>query len=1098
MTASILGNMKPGMADITLPDLPPWANSLKDQFAFETQMRGVTYFKAGKVTLLRADDESIDAVVKGTQPYIVKVVHGNSNAVGRNDDLHVSCSCPHFARGYLCKHLFATLLAAGENKAIQTSPRTRSTRRGETQDWRKLLRLPSEPTASSDIAFSNSGGDWKISYLLDFEWQQVSVTAVKQRILKNGQPGKQMSRVLANILDSDELPEVDRRVLEALVHIQHVSALKRRDYWGARNRNVGLHDLLIDRLTARTLFPDLAATGRCCFRAHGRRIADPLRLGSPMEAEITYEVDAASVTPGSKHLEYIPMIQLADEIIPFEQIKHRFLGRPLYLVYNERLYSLADVDSTWGQAMQDAGYRVRVPKTEVKELYMAGIEQQGPALPVPEEFAPVLLDMPPPAPCLEIDPPHVGEAISASMFFDYAGKEIDARDTRSALLDVDSWTRIERQPEEEALLTERLLQIGATAEETGFTVPGDSLFEALEALAPLMEAGWRVRGRDQRVFAPKGTCAVRIASSGMDWFDLEGDVTFGDLIIPLPKAIRVWLRGETTITLDDGRVGVLPKGWFDQYASRLGLGRSMRETAEGGDRLRFHNAHALLLDDLLDQADQSRVGMDFSDFRRRMHAFAGIDPPEPPTLFHGTLRSYQRDALGWFDFLASFGFGGVLADDMGLGKTVSALAWLALLKERHPQSTPGPSLVVAPTSLVFHWQDEARRFCLALRVLPYIGKNRAALIEAIPEHDLVVTTYGLLRRDIAMLRDIDWTLVLLDESQAIKNPSAQTAKAARVLHAKHRVCMTGTPLENRLDELWSQLHFLNPDLLGSRKSFDERFSKPVSEGQEGAKSVLQALVKPFMLRRTKNSVAADLPEKQESVIVCEPTPAQAKVYAKLRKHYRNEILRTVDANGLARSKIKVIEGLLRLRQAACHPALVGEAEAGSGKLDTMIERLVEVVSEGHKALVFSQFTKFLSLIQERLDAVGLIYTRLDGRTSVAKRKERVESFQDASGPPVFLISLKAGGVGLNLTAADYVFIMDPWWNPAAEAQAMDRAHRIGQTKTVFAYKLICKDTIDEQVLKLQDAKKDLARIIEHGTTSTIASLTREDLDALFS
>ena len=404
--------------------------------------------------------------------------------------------------------------------------------------------------------------------------------------------------------------------------------------------------------------------------------------------------------------------------------------------------------------------------------------------------------------------------------------------------------------------------------------------------------------------------------------------------------------------------------------------------------------------------------------------------------------------------------------------------------------------MVAPTSLLFNWRDEAARFCPELKVLTYAGLDRAGHVTRFEEYDIVLTTYGLLRRDVETLRETRWRCLILDESQAIKNPDSQTAKAALVLPAERRLCMTGTPLENRLDELWSQMHFLNRNMLGSRASFNTRFGQPVAQGDGAARDLLQRAIRPFVLRRTKEAVAKDLPEKQESVIRCEMTVGQAKVYARLHNHYRSEILAAVDAHGLGRSKIKVLEGLLRLRQAACHPGLVGEEAAGSGKLEELCRSLREVVDEGHKALVFSQFTRFLELIRKRLEAEGVAYEYLDGRTPAKSRETRVATFQNPAGPPVFCISLKAGGVGLNLTAADYVFIMDPWWNPAAEAQAVDRTHRIGQDKKVFAYRLISVDTIDEKVLLLQQNKRDLAELLSQGATSTIGSLTREDLEAL--
>jgi SNF2 family DNA or RNA helicase len=552
--------------------------------------------------------------------------------------------------------------------------------------------------------------------------------------------------------------------------------------------------------------------------------------------------------------------------------------------------------------------------------------------------------------------------------------------------------------------------------------------------------------------------------------------------------VRAYLRGETVVDLGNGETGLLPQDWLAQHARMLELGDTGRAK---DDALHFHSAHAQLLDELLEQCpDQPR---DFLELRQKFKTFAGVTPPEPPAAFTGTLRPYQREALGWFDFLASFGFGGVLADDMGLGKTIQALAWMALGQER---GVTGPNLVVAPTSLLFNWRDEAARFAPGVRVLTYAGSGRGGLETHFQDHDLILTTYGLLRRDVEILRETPWRCVILDESQAIKNPDSQTAKAARLLPAEHRLCLTGTPLENRVDELWSQMQFLNPGLLGSRQSFEHRFAKPLAQGDTEAKDMLQRFLKPFLLRRTKDAVAKDLPDKQESVIHCEMTEAQAKIYERLHVHYRAEILAAVETKGLQHSQIKVLEGLLRLRQAACHPALVGEEGAGSGKLEELATLVADVVAEGHKALIFSQFTRFLSHIRAKLREIGVDHEYLDGRTPLKTREKRVASFQSPDGPPVFCISLKAGGVGLNLTAADYVFIMDPWWNPAVEAQAVNRAHRIGQDKKVFAYRLISQDSIDEKVLALQQEKKDLADALLDGATTSIGALTKEDLERL--
>ncbi len=420
-----------------------------------------------------------------------------------------------------------------------------------------------------------------------------------------------------------------------------------------------------------------------------------------------------------------------------------------------------------------------------------------------------------------------------------------------------------------------------------------------------------------------------------------------------------------------------------------------------------------------------------------------------------------------------------------------------------------------PRSLVFNWIEEARRFAPNLRVLNYTGLERKASFEQLREFDLVVTTYGTLRRDIAQIREIEFDYAILDEAQAIKNGASQAAKACRLLHTRHRLAMTGTPVENHLGELWSLLEFLNPGMLGRCNKLTDLFvtgrngrrgkladaaedSDPVAAEQNGAVALLARALRPFLLRRTKQQVLTELPAKTEQTLYCELDERERKRYDELREHYRQSLLARVSRDGVNKSKIHVLEALLRLRQAACHPGLIDKKKVGesSSKLETLLEQLTEVLAEGHKALVFSQFTSLLAIVRRQLDERKIVYEYLDGRT--VKRQAKVERFQTDPDCRLFLISLKAGGQGLNLTAADYVFILDPWWNPAVEAQAVDRAHRIGQDRNVFAYRLIARDTVEEKILKLQEHKRGLADAIISADNSLLRNLTAEDLQLLLS
>jgi SNF2 family DNA or RNA helicase len=434
---------------------------------------------------------------------------------------------------------------------------------------------------------------------------------------------------------------------------------------------------------------------------------------------------------------------------------------------------------------------------------------------------------------------------------------------------------------------------------------------------------------------------------------------------------------------------------------------------------------------------------------------------------------------------------------MGLGKTVMVLA---LLERRRTGSDdaegePRPSLAVVPRSLVFNWKNEAARFAPQLRVLDYTGSSRDAA--SITDYDLVLTTYGTLRRDAVYLKEHSFDYVILDEAQAVKNSTTASAKAVRLLRGRHRLALSGTPIENHIGELWSLFDFLNPGLLGTAQAFKTATAAQTRAEREDLAMVTQA-VRPLILRRTKAQVAPELPPRTEQTIHCELEAPQRRFYDELRAHYRSTLLARVARSGLARSKMQVLEALLRLRQVACHPGLVDarRLDEPSAKFDVLLPQLTEVVEEGHKALVFSQFTSFLSLLRARLDGNGVSYEYLDGQTR--DRAARVARFNTDAECRIFLISLKAGGLGLNLTTADYVFLLDPWWNPAVEAQAIDRAHRIGQDKHVFAYRLIASDTVEEKVAELQQTKRELADAILTADPALVRNLSAEDLEWLLS
>ncbi len=617
----------------------------------------------------------------------------------------------------------------------------------------------------------------------------------------------------------------------------------------------------------------------------------------------------------------------------------------------------------------------------------------------------------------------------------------------------------------------------------------------LDKVPKLAAAGFEIFGEENlkniRVNRHPPSLSVNI-TSGIDWFDVQAVVKFGDVSVPLAEIKRALRKKRRYVKLADGTIGQLPEEWLARYKRLFGLAT---ETDEENDTLRFADFHAALLDELAEEAEQARADKAFRERLERLKAFQGIEEHPLPQGLRGELRPYQVAGYNWLHFLHDYGFGGILADDMGLGKTVQVLAFLLSLREQgHPQA---PDLVVVPRSLLVNWQREVEKFTPDLKVLTYFGPSRPP-VEKFASYDLVLTTYGVMRVDAEKLRAYRFHYIVLDESQAIKNPLAKTARVARRLQSEHRLAMTGTPVENNTFELWAQFAFVMPGLLGSLDYFKDEFVKPIEKANdEQTAQTLRKMVYPFILRRTKEQVAPELPPRTERIVYCDMEPAQRRFYLKIRDYYREMLLGLIAEEGLDKSRMKILEGLLRLRQISNHPKLVDPQFHGdSGKMEVLLDTLETLHSEGHKALVFSQFVQMLHLVQAELAARGIPYTYLDGSTR--DRQAQVDRFQNDPSVPFFLISLKAGGVGLNLTAADYVIHIDPWWNPAVERQASDRTHRIGQDKPVFIFKLITRDSVEEKILQLQEKKKELVEKLITTEGSFFKDLTPEDVQALFS
>lgn len=580
-----------------------------------------------------------------------------------------------------------------------------------------------------------------------------------------------------------------------------------------------------------------------------------------------------------------------------------------------------------------------------------------------------------------------------------------------------------------------------------------------------------------------------VAGDSSDYFELKVTVRWGEQEVPLKEIRHAILHHQDTIMLEDGTLGHIPEAWISEYSLLL------RSATEEDGMLRVSKMHYTLLEDLVDRIEGADLRKEIEERRKKLLDYETSSLSPVSEEVKASLRPYQQSGFRWLQTLDQLGWGGCLADDMGLGKTLQTICFLQYVKERYPGST---QLVVCPTSLIFNWESEIQKFCPSMKFHVHYGAQREMSETRFNEYDVVLTTYGVVRNDLEQLSQFLWQYIILDESQSIKNPDARVTRAIRELRSVNRVILSGTPVQNNTFDLFAQFTFLNPGLLGNREYFNREFAVPIDKfGSEQKTQELKKLIYPFTLRRTKEQVATDLPDKTISVLWCTMDAQQRQLYNQYRDGYKDRLLKKIDREGIGKSGMDVLEGLLRLRQICDHPALIGNNDGGgSVKIDELVRGLQENAGS-HKVLVFSQFTQMLQLIREEFEKAGISYSYLDGKTSLNQRKEQVSRFQEDPNIKTFLISLKAGGVGLNLTVADYVYLVDPWWNPAAEQQAIDRAHRIGQTRKVFAYKMICKDTVEERILKLQERKQLLADELIQEDSGVVKNLTREDIEFLF-
>jgi superfamily II DNA or RNA helicase len=1096
------------------------SQALADLVPSQSRARGFSYFKNAAVRSLTTHDGVIQATVQGSELYDVWLEP-------EGDLIRASCTCPFLVdRDVICKHVWAVILAAEEQGVpllmpgvpvdgvyiepvvpdgmdlndeddvpwVPVVPARRPRRQPQTPPWRAFINSVSTG-AHTGAPPGASLATGELLYVIDIAATTASDALVIDLMTRtrkvNGEWAKPKPARLTTAAVAAMPDPADRDILERLS-----GARPQFDWGGYSGYGQDLSRVQLRGVLITDVVPRACATGRCAARISAPHASPssaslaPLAWddGAPWTFAVAVEaVDSCYAIEGWLQRDGARM-ELTDALA--------LLAEGILLTSTHAARLTHGGAAAWLAALRRTG-RVLFPAAARDELADALLGLGALLASVPDDLR---VETVPgePRPHLRVRPPShrsVGaraDRLAAELVFEYEGTLVDPASPRRIVRLAGTQRAIRRDLDAERRAFDTLLEHGARNDWSVHT--GRRALELPSSLLPrtvrqLLGEGWHVEAAGQVYRRPSAPPALQVAS-GIDWFELRGDVTYDDQQASLPALLAALDRGESFVTLGDGTIGLLPDDWLDKHALIARLG------SRDGTHIRFKTSQVGLLDSLLAAQPDALWDDAFAQARADLLAFDGIRPVEPPAAFVGTLRGYQREGLGWLLFLQRFGFGGCLADDMGLGKTVMVLALLAVRQEAQTDADRRPSLVVAPRSVVFNWRQEAARFAPRLRVLEYTGTGRSAMRSQFSDYDLVLTTYGTLRRDGAHLGSVAFDYAVLDEAQAIKNAASVSAKATRLLDARHRLALSGTPIENHLGELWSLFDFLNPGLLSTARAFER--AGPGRRMDDDAVAMMARGLRPFILRRTKDQVAPELPARTEQTLYCDLERPQRLLYDELLGHYRRALLGVPGTNGLGRVKLQILEALLRLRQAACHPGLIDtrRAHEASAKLDVLVPRITEAVTEGHKTLVFSQFTSLLAIVRARLDEAGIPYEYLDGRTR--DRESKVARFQTDSACRLFLISLKAGGLGLNLTAAEYVFLLDPWWNPAVEAQAIDRAHRIGQTRHVFAYRLIARDTVEERVLELQRQKRGLADAILNADGSVLRDLRREDLELLLS
>jgi len=1115
------------------------AEILESQFRADVRFRGAAYLKDGRVSITHITADDVYAVVRDGAEHSIHIHRNDGN-------LEFNCSSvAGTKRASTTKYVWATILAIDEEgcltgvprqghipafipevsnelpedwddefgeeayfppidfNAKKRSPKTKSgataivERPAKKQEWQEKLHAIREQMQVRDIVNETKSSSYEVTYQIDVleSWRtgHLVLQIVECQRRATGGWGKiKPLKLKANGLEA--LPDADDRAI--LAHL--LGGIQDRTT-GAKPMGNPLNQHLPNRFRvphslSEILLPRMCSTGRLRMLFEGEKMSEPLTWGStePWQLGLAMETTANDADEPSGGWQIVPRLMREEISMPLQDADLLVEGG--WAIMGTVIEQLEDFSVfEWVKAHRNHDLpRFSEPEGQLVVHELMTLPNL-PRLHLPDQWK-LEERFVEPKPRIKLFTPSSKrgtipkDRIQADVEFQYDDLIVRGSAHSWALSLQDEQACIVRDMKKEKEFWDQLQELGTQrisdrgGSKHDLQVP---LRELTGILRGLFDSEWEILS-DDKPFRQPGEVTFRV-ESGIDWFDVTGNVEYGSLQVSVPNLLSALARGDRTIQLSDGSIGFIPEEWKERFGVLLSLAETDGESA-----LRFSSSQAALVDALLTTQDNVNYDEQFLAWRKKLADFNGVEPVKEPKSFQGELRDYQREGLGWLTFLEEFQFGGCLADDMGLGKTVQVLAFLSQRYDAKPKHDP--SLIVVPKSLLFNWRREIEKFTPHLTSLEYSGSERAELRDQFQKYDIILVTYATLRRDIVALKDQQFDCVILDEAQAIKNPGSQVAKATRLLRGRQRLALSGTPIENHLGDMWSIFEFLNPGLLG-RSSVFKSLSNDTDTNRLTA--AVAGGLKPFVLRRTKEKVAKDLPDRVEETLYCEFSEAEQKTYDELRDYYRQSIFSSVEEKGLGKTKMHVLEALLRLRQAACHPGLLDKSKSGesSAKMDVLIEHLKELKEEGHKTLVFSQFTSLLAIVKEHLEKSNLPYVYLDGSTK--DRDAVVQAFQDDAEMPIFLISLKAGGLGLNLTAAGYVFLLDPWWNPAVEAQAIDRAHRLGQTKNVFAYRLIARGTIEEKIAELQKNKRKLADAILSENSRLLKNLTQDDLQMLF-